>query len=84
MTNGVSYAPGQVITLWWGVVIVDVIVSEGNTYELPEEYEGFDHAMVVAENQSYTQQYIDRNGRTGTMNNGVTFYNGQRISIVVR
>jgi len=83
MTNGVQFTTGQQVIIWYGLQLVTVSATAGNQFILPAQYRNFDQVLVFDGNQSYSEGY-DLPEVITTMNNGVTFTNGQQLIIAVR
>lgn len=84
MTNGVVFTSGQVVSIWYGLQLVSVTASEGDTFVLPSIYRNHEQALVFDGNQSYDSTQFGLPEVITTMTNGTTFYEGQELIIAVR
>ncbi len=84
MTNGVTFSAGQVVTIWYGLQLVTVTATSGDSFILPSIYRNHEQALVFDGTQSYDNTQFDEPKVITTMTNGVTFSDGQQLIIAVR
>lgn len=84
MLGNVTLYAGQKITIWYGVQLVAITAEAGNTYSLPEDFEGFEQAMLFDGTQGHTGDSFSQDGLNITMTNTTVFTEGQKLISVLR
>lgn len=83
-TNGNTYAAGTVFTILYGSTAVPLIATAGNSFRLPDQYTGMEVSALCDGTQAYNSTQFLQQDLTGTITNGVTFNDQQKILAILR